>query len=72
MLLCFPITVRKKSNVAQETDAGMIMVNIFFAHWIRKISVKRCEDDPAILPLNNAIEIYRYSEAILKNVPKKS
>ena len=41
MLLCFTITIRKKSHVAEAIDAGMITVNNFFAHWIKDISMKR-------------------------------
>ena len=64
MLLCFPITIKKKSNVAQAIDAEMITVNNFFANWIGEISIKRYGEDVAILPSSNVIEIYRYSEAM--------
>ena len=50
----------------------MITVNNCFAHWIRKIYIKRYGDDIAILPLNNVIEIYCYSEAMLKCLAEKS
>ena len=50
----------------------MITVNNFFAQWIREISIKRYGDDISILPLNNVIEIYRYSEAMLKYLSEKS
>lgn len=39
MLLCLPITIRKKSNVAEALDGDMIIVNNFFAHWIREINI---------------------------------
>ena len=61
---------KKKSALA--IDADMITVNNFFAHWIREISIKRYGDDISILPLNNVIEIYRYSEAMLKYLSEKS
>ena len=71
MLLCFPITIRKKINVTQAIDGDMITV-IVFADWIKEISIKRYGDNLAILPLDNVIEIYLYSEAMLKHLPEKS
>ena len=44
----------------------------FFVHWIKEIFIKGYGDNLAILPLNNVIEIYRYSEAMLKYLPEKS
>ena len=41
-------------------------------HWIKEIFIKGYGDNLAILPLNNVIEIYRYSEAMLKYLPEKS
>ena len=41
-------------------------------YWIKEIFIKRYGDNLAILPLNNVIEIYRYSEAMLKYLPEKS
>lgn len=67
-----PITIRKKSNVTQTIDAEMIMINSFFAHWIREANIKRYGDDITILPLNNVIEIFCYSEAMLKHLSRKS
>ena len=67
-----PITIRKKSNVTQTIDAEMIMINSFFAHWIREANIKRYGDDITILPLNKVIEIFCYSEAMLKHLSRKS
>ena len=69
MVLCLPITIRKNSNEAQPIDGNMITVNNFFAHWIKDISIKRYGDDIAILPINTNLDIYPYSEAMLKHLP---
>ena len=39
-------------------------------HWIKEIDIKRCGDDIPILPLTNMVDIYRYSDEILKHMPK--
>ena len=45
-------------------------VNKFFAHCIMEIDIKRYGDDIPILLLTNAVEIYRYSDEMLKHMPK--
>ena len=47
----------------------MIPVNNFFAHWIKGINIKRYGDDIAVLPINKTLDIYRYSESLLKHLP---
>ena len=69
MILCLPITFRKSTNRAQAIDGDMITVNNFFAHWIKDISIKRYGDNIATLPINTTLDIYRYSEAMLKHLP---
>ena len=70
MVLCLPIIFRKNSNKAQAIDADMILVNNFFAHWIKDISIKRYGDNMVtILPINSTLDIYRYSESMLKHLP---
>ena len=44
-------------------------VNNFFAYWIKEIDMKRYGDDVSILPLKT-IEVYRYSDNMLKHFPK--
>ena len=70
MVLCLPIAFRKKTNKAAAIDATMIPVNNFFAHWIKDVTVKRYGDDIAVLPINTTLDTYRYSESILKHMPK--
>ena len=70
MVLCLPIAFRKKTNKAAAIDATMIPVNNFFAHWIKDVTVKRYGDDIAVLPINTTLDTYRYSESMLKHMPK--
>ena len=70
MVLCVPIAFRKRTNKAQAISAAMIPVNNFFAHWIKDITMKRYGDDIAVLPINTTSEAYRYSEGMLKHLPK--
>ena len=69
MVLCLPLTFRKNSNKQQAIDGDMIPVNNFFAHWIKDVTVKRYGDDIAVLPINTTLDMYRYSESMLKHLP---
>ena len=50
----------------------MITVNNFFGHWFTDIDIRRYPDDMRILPADNSIDIYQYSNAQLKCLPEKS
>ena len=67
--LCLPLTFRKRTNKAQALDGNMIPVNNFFTHWVKDVNIKRYGDDIAILPINKTLDIYRYSDTILKHLP---
>ena len=67
--LVFPLKI-KKTNVANDILAGEITVNNFFAHWIKEIDIKRLADDVPILPTTNTVQIYKYSDRLLKHMPK--
>ena len=71
MVLCLPIAFQKKTNKAAAIDATMIPVNNFFAHWIKDVTVKRYGDDLAVLAINTTLDTYRYSESMLKHMPKE-
>ena len=49
-----------------------ITVNNFFAHWLKEIDIKCVGDDISILPTTNTIDIYKYSDAMLKHLLKKA
>ena len=68
--LVFPLKIKKKSNNSNNIATTAITVNNFFAHWIKEIDIKRLGDDTPILPTTNTVEIYKYSDAILKHIPK--
>ena len=70
--LVFPLKIKKKTNVANNILVTEITVNNFIAHWIKEIDIKRLGDDAPILPTTNTVEIYKYSDAILKHMPKKA
>ena len=70
--IVFPMKVKKKSDVANDLDATLMTVNNFFAHWIKEIDIKKLGDDQPILPTINTVEIYKYSDQILKHLPKDS
>ena len=68
--ICFPIKIKKKSNEAQDIDDDLITVNNFFAHLIKKISVTKYSSDKELIPTFSPYEIYQYSDAMLKHLPK--
>ena len=47
-------------------------VNTFFAYFVKEIDLKRYGDEIRILPTNNTVNIYRYSEAMIKYMPDDS
>ena len=62
--------VKSPTNNDNDIAAGVIRVNIFFAHRIKEIDIKRYGDDIFILLSTNTVKIYNYSNEILKNMPK--
>ena len=68
----FAVKIYKKSNKAQQMDANMITVNNFFEHWFTDIDIRRYPDDMRVLPTNNSVDIYQYSNAQMKYLPEKS
>ena len=53
-------------------DGDIITVNNFFGHWITVIDIKRYPDDTGILPTNNNVDAYQFSNSQLKYLPKNS
>ena len=64
--LVFPMKIKKSTNNATDLDATLMTVNNFFAHWIKEIDIKQYGDEIPILPLINTVDIYKYSDAMLK------
>ena len=72
MQIWLPLKFTKKGSKAQQMDANMITLNNFFGHWFTDIDIRRYPDDMKILPTNNSVDIYQYSNAQMKYLPKKS
>ena len=66
--LCFPIKFRKLSHAAHNLDAA----NNFFAHWIREIDITKYGTNKSLIPTTTPKEIYRYSDSMLKHLPKNA
>ena len=61
--------IKKKTNAANDREDDLMIVNNFFAHFIKEIDLRRYGDDIRILPTRNTVDIYRYSDAMLKHMP---
>ena len=71
MHLCFLIKIKSSADKDNNIATGIITVNNFFAHWIRKVDAKRYGDDIRNLLLANTVDISRYSDKILKHLLEK-
>ena len=54
------------------TDTDQIIVNNFFAHLIKEISITHYGNDKQLMPTFSPCEIYQYSDTMLKHLPEKS
>ena len=72
MEICLPLKLTKKSNKALQMVAQIMTVNNFFGHWFTDIDIRRYPDNMRILPTNNSVDIYQYSNAQIKCLPEKS
>ena len=52
-------------------DVQMMTVNNCFWHWFTDIDIKRYPDDMGILPTNDSVDIYQYSNAKMKYLLEK-
>ena len=60
------------TNAAQNLDADIYPVNNFFAHWIREIDITKHGTNKTVIPTTTPREIYRYSNSMLKHLPKNA
>ena len=72
MELVLPIQFTKKTNKAAQMNGDIITVNNFFRHRITDIDIRRYPDDTRILPTNNNISVYEFSNSQLKYLLKDS
>ena len=62
----------KLTNASASLDDDLTTVNNLFAHRIKEIDItKYGTNDTLIIPTTIPQEIYRYSESMLKHLPKK-
>ena len=69
---CFPMKIKKSTNEANNIDGDLITVNNFFAHLIKEISITKYGSDIELIPTFSPYEIYQYSHAMMKHLPKDS
>ena len=50
----------------------MITVNIFFARFVKEISITKYESDKELIPTFSPYKIYQYSDSMLKHLPAKT
>ena len=50
----------------------MITVNNFFGYWFTDFDIRCYPDDTRLLPTNNSVDIYQYSNVQMKYLPEKS
>ena len=67
--LCFPINIKSAADNDNDIAAVLISVNNLLAHWIKEIDIKKYGDNIPILPLTNTVDIYRYFDEPLENMP---
>ena len=72
MKIVLPIQFTKKNNETAKMDDHAVAVNNFFGNWFTDIDIRRYPDDMRILPTNNSVDIYQYSNVQLKYLPKKA
>ena len=72
MKIVLPFQFTKKTNKAVAMDADTITVNNCFGYWITDKDIRCYPDDTRILPTNNNVDVYQYSNAQLKYPPEKS
>ena len=70
MELVLPIQFTKKTTKTAQIDGDLITVNIFFGHCITDIDIRRYPDDASILPTNDNVVVYQFSNSQLKYFPK--
>ena len=72
MEICLRLRFTKKTNTNLQLDGQMMTVNNFFGYWFTDIDIRQYPDDMRILPTNNSVDIYQYSNAQMKYLPEKS
>ena len=66
MHLCIPMQIKNNSNAANDIVDDLMIVNNFFVQFVTEIDIRRYGNDIRILSTNNNVDVYRYSDAMLK------
>ena len=61
----------KETNVALNLENDLITVNNFFAHWIIEINITKFGTAEILIRTSTPMDIYQYSDAMLKYLPEK-
>ena len=64
--------IKKASEQTADIDTDIITVNNFFGHLVKEINITRYGHDKQLIPSFSPYEIYQYSDAMLKYLPKDS
>ena len=70
--ICFPIKIEKSSNQNSDIDGDLITVNNFFTYFVKEVSITKYGNDKELIPTFSPYEIYQYSDAMLKHLPKNA
>ena len=65
----FHIKFKKRTNINADIGTDLITVNNFFVHWIKEISITKYETNIELIPTSTPLEIYQYSDSMLKHLP---
>ena len=68
--VCFPIRFKKLTNAAANLVADLMPKNNFFTLWVKEIDITKYGTNKSLIPTATPQEIYRYSESMLKHLPK--
>ena len=68
----FLIKIKKATTINNDINVDdLITVNIFFTHRIKEINITKYGCDKQLIPTSSPYEVYQYSDAKLKHLPKK-
>ena len=69
--MCIFFAMQIKKSTDKTANVNLMIVNIFFCHWLKEIDGSRYPHNVRVLPTNNTVEIYQYAAQQLKHLPNK-
>ena len=70
LCLCFAVRFRTSSNATRDLGPNLLLLNSYFAHWIKEIDVTKYGTNKSLIQTTTPKELYRFSDAMLKDLPK--